>query len=480
MAEAKTLAPVEVVDKRLQNTKLQSVDGIITPDEYYLEDLTLITPVQNISLNGIMSEISYYEDIFKGTTTGAVLLTDSLGLIDRMSMCGNEYLHFKFKKTKKADDNYSLEKYFRVFRVGERLLNNNSGVETYSLHFCSEELFLSEQIKISKAYDGTKISDIVKDILLNQMKIPEDKVSIFETRNLYDFVIPNKKPFEAINWLCNYAQSLNYYGSDFLFFENRNGFNFRPLQKMYESTPYQSYKYIARNAGNVEGTTELGRSLVGIKSYVFLDTHDTLYGTNTGVFANKLISIDPLTRQYRETEFKYDDAFGRYKHLNPNKIINELKNRNSQKMGEATNSVLKVVVGNKDHKKSKYISENAGRVGSVANDIDIETYVPNRTAQLYLSQYSRIKLTLSGDPNITIGQTINVSLPSLKGSDTTTNIEKDEYHTGKYLVTAVRHIIDVNMKYETIVEVTKESLAAKLVNFNDENTMLKTAIKNGG
>lgn len=460
--------------------KLNSFEGLSFPDEYYLESLTLITSVQNISLIGIMSEVSYFEDILKGVTTGVALVTDSLGLIDRLSMCGNEYLFFKFKKTKKTDDNYSIEKYFRVYRVGERMLNNNNGAQTYSLHFCSEELFLSEQTKISKAYDGYQISQIVEDILSTQMKIPSDKLIIQTTKNIYDFIIPNKKPFEAINWLSNYAQSQSTNGADFVFFENRDGFNFLSLQKMYSLKPYGKYQYISRNAGNFNGTTELGRSMTGIKSYSFLDTYDTLYGVNMGAFSNKLLSVDPLARKYRQTEFNYDTNFTKNKHLNSNHLINISKNRFGKTLSESTDSVLKVMVTNKDHKKLSYVNENTQRIGSVANDIDAETFVPNRTAQLALSQYSRIKLTVSGDPNLTIGQTIEVTLPSMKGVEALDTTSVDSYHTGKYLITAVRHIIDTNMRYETVLEIAKESLSSKLVDINDSDELVRSAKNNGG
>lgn len=478
--DGKPVKAEELGEVLITANRTKAYEGLSFPDEYYLESLILVTPVQNISLVGLLTEVSYYEDILKGITTGVALITDSLGVIDRLSMCGNEYLIFKFKKTQQADDAFSILKYFRVYRVGERMLNNNTGVETYGLHFCSEELFLSEQMKISKSYAGEEISKIIQDILVNQMKVPEEKVIIQKTKNVYDFIIPNKKPFEAINWLCNYAQSNTEPGADFVFFENKDGFNFLSLQKMYSFKPYGRYQYIARNAGKVADVTEeLGRSIVGIKSYSFLDTYDTLYGINMGAFSNKLLSIDPLSRRYRYTEFKYENAFKNYKHLNKYQIINESKNRLGKNSSNSTDSVFKVSFSNKDHKKMSYVNENAQRIGSVANNVDVETYIPNRTAQITLSQYSRIRLTLSGDPNLTIGQTIEVSLPSLKSTEANDKTGVDSYHSCKYLITAVRHIIDTNMRYETVVEIATESLGSKLAEINETDSYVILAKNNG-
>jgi hypothetical protein len=203
-----------------------------------------------------------------------------------------------------------------------------------------------------------------------------------------------------------------------------------------------------------------------------LDTFDTLYATNLGVFANKTISIDPLTRSYYTTTFNYSDYMRNAKTLNGQKIISANKNVLGKAAYENENAVLKVLTTNKNQKKAIGVDPT-----SVANDVGVETYVPNRTAQLALAHYSRIKIAVSGDPLLAVGLTINVVLPSMRSSDNSGNFsgEIDRYHSGQYIITAVRHIIDVNMKYETILEIAKDSLETALpyndksVNFPDRN-----------
>ena len=61
---------------------------LTTPDSYYLEGVFLMTPVQKISLSSMMTELSYYEDIMRGSTTGNVVLTDSLGIFKDCNTSG--------------------------------------------------------------------------------------------------------------------------------------------------------------------------------------------------------------------------------------------------------------------------------------------------------------------------------------------------------------------------------------------------------
>ena len=162
---AESLQTVEIVAKK------DIAAGLLTADDFYLEKLNIITPKNIVNIKSIFVELSYYEDIFRGTVSGHVLISDAISMIDRLGLSGNDYLEVKFRKSKLVDAQ-GISKYFRIYRVGERILNN-SETESYALHFCSEELFLSEQTKVSKAYEGKTIEYMVNDILKNHMQIDE-------------------------------------------------------------------------------------------------------------------------------------------------------------------------------------------------------------------------------------------------------------------------------------------------------------------
>ena len=454
-----------------------TASGLTNADQFYLETVELITPVNNVSIKSLVVELSYYEDILKGSVTGHLLLSDSISLIERLQLSGGDFLNLSFSKSQGNKDTSSIKKYFRIYRVSERILIN-AETENYTLHFCSEELFLSEQSKVSKPYSGQKISDIVYDILNNHLKINDKYISLQETDGLYDFVIPYKKPFEAINWLSTYAIQKNKTGADFVFFENSGGFNFISLQNMFNQTEYATYAYSQKNAPEMNGVDELGRGINGIKSYTFLDTFDSLYGVTSGAFANRLISVDPLTRRYKDTKFDYlkdyvnkVDTLNKVKNINNSSVINDLKNRFGKTQNQNYDGVLKVMVSNADQKVAKGISDIPF---SVAGDVRVETYVPYRTAQIALSHYSRIKLTLSGDPNLTVGRTIKVVLPSSVSNKDGSGYNEgnpDPINSGKYLIAAVRHIITTEMRYETVVEVVKDSFASPLTNFTSSEKL---------
>jgi hypothetical protein len=143
-------------------------------------------------------------------------------------------------------------------------------------------------------------------------------------------------------------------------------------------------------------------------------------------------------------------------------VINNTPNSINKKMNEMYEATYKVVVSNKSQNKALGISKQPW---STQNNMDVETYVPYRTAQMALSHYTRIKIVVSGDPKLSVGKTIRVRIPSNRSKKDGSGLNEglyDEYNTGVYLISAVRHIIKSDMKYDTVVEVVKDSMGGQL------------------
>lgn len=411
----------------------------------------------NVDLKKVMIELSYFEDIYSFSTSGYVVVRDSLGLIEKLQITGKEYIDITFGKQRSGANN--IKKSFRVYKIGDRKQNGNLNSEIYKIFFCSEELVLSEQTKVSKSYTGKKISEIVRDILVDKLKTP-NAVSIEETTGMYDFVIPLLKPFEAISWLSLYARptKTDLIGADMLLFENRNGYNFRSIASMMQDSAYTTYKYQQQNLGQQSFNDETNSVL----KFEIVKTFDALNDTSSGMFANRTIVVDPLTRSYSISDFDYNKYKNEVKPVNGQGILPSTKNRLGLSPNQSYEGSLKVLWGTTKANVSSYIDE---KPGSVAKDIFADTYVKYRTAQLALANHTVVKLVIPGDPGLSVGRTINFDMLSLTGGQTK---DKDKFYSGKYLVTAVRHILQSQGVYQTVVEIAKDS---SLRNYQSVNTV---------
>jgi len=447
--------------------------GAYYPQDFSIQTLNLLTASgQRFELKKLMVELSYFEDIYSFVTSGYITLVDAQGFLELFQLTGNEYIEINFGKIRTGDN--STDQLFRIYKTSDRKPSGNMNSEVYTLYFCSEELLLSEQTKISKSYTGTEISKIIENILVEKLKVKKKNIQVIEqTIGMYDFVLPRLKPFEAISWLSTYARPkiTGTIGADMLFFETKNGFNYRSLQSMFKEPIYSTYRYQAKNIE--DSIQDFQEKTITVLDYEFVKTYDALEDINSGTFANKLISIDPLARTYKTIEFNYSDYFEKKKtsSLNKNDVLVPLKNRLGKTQNESYDSRIKVSTSNASQNQLQYVKNIPG---SVAKDIAVENYIPLRTAQLGLANYTVVKITIPGDPGITAGRTINFNLLTLKPSSN--KKELDRYYSGTYLVSAVRHIISSGGAYQTVLEITKDSSPTAYSQINNNSPEFRKAV----
>jgi hypothetical protein len=427
------------------------------PQDYSLDSCKIITTLgQPYEFKPVLMYINYYEDLYSNYITGDLTINDSVGFLSTLSFSGNDYLILSFSKPGTDD---KIEKTFRIYKVSNRYLTKDQN-ETYTLNFCSEEALLSEQYRISKSYMNVKVSDVVKDIVLNKLKVDAKKFSLNnleETKNARNIVIPNYKGFEALNWLCTQAISKDSktQGSSYLFFENILGFNFKSIQSMFKDPVYASYKYEPKNLTmpNDARVQDLPKEKTNVLTFDPVSNFDTLNTVNSGFFANQLIAIDTIRLQHKIHDFDYEKYFSGAQKLNPSGLLTSAQNRLGDTANKTYKSTLKVVTTNTGELiENEYIKSHDPTV----KDILIETTVPYRTAQLAHINYIKYKLTIPGDPLMTVGRVIEFLLPEI--TRTSDGKDPDKFYSGKYLVTAVRHSIDFENKFLTIMEISKESL----------------------
>jgi hypothetical protein len=459
-------------------TPTPATPGIIFPQDYALKSLTLLTPAQTFDIKASTIELCYYEDIFSSTTSGHLSMSDASGYLNKLRFNGNEFIRIIFGKTKSNINN--IDAIFRVYKIGNRTLDNNMQSEVYTLYFCSEEMILNEQYKIQKSYPKKKISEIIDNICSEYLGIDSSNYTIEDTYGTYDFIIPNFKPFEAINWLSTYARSASGNpGADMLFFQNKDGFHFLSLQTLFANTPYNTYNVRPQNIGKKQESLS-DKVLTDVLSYTILDSFDVLSGINQGIFANRFVGIDPLLQRYEITDFNYiggnTDYANKAQNLNGNPIINNYQNRFGDEIYKTSEAVVKMSIVNSGQQLIDYIKN---KVGSVAQDIYAETYIPYRTAQLALANYHRVRLSIPGDPEVKVGMVITFNLPSTEFR-VNDEVRKtlDSFYSGNYLVTAVKQFINPNSNgYTTEIEITKESVPNQIGTIDNTSTIWKNSSK---
>jgi len=415
-----------------QDVSLDVLDIILSNNEKY-------------SVKGLLIELNYFEDLYGFVVSGYMTLKDSVGLIEKLKLTGRESIEIKFDRT--INGNRPTQK-FRLYSIPTRKPIGNLSGEILHVYFCSEELLTSEISKVTTSYKGFAIVGMIQKILREELKSRKDFFGQY-TAGTYSFNIPTIRPFEAISWLSTYALPFaeNRKGADMLFYENYDGFHFKSLGSLYEQNVYKTYKYQQKNTS----VNDIEQGVVSVLDYQFIKSFDALNEVSSGTFANRLIAIDPLTRGIKITDFDYLNPITYSGNsLNANKAVPPVSKVSPK-------SVIKISPFNSGQQNKEYIP-----VGSVSPDIRSETTIPNRTAQIALSNYTVLKIRIPGDPNISIGKVINFNLLTFLRNDTNSQDNLDKFYSGKYIVTAVRHIIQSQGVFQTVLEIAKESTPGRI------------------
>jgi hypothetical protein len=416
-----------------------SGEGSFSQYDFKLSELKIINALgTNIDLDYVFKEINLYEDLFNNVITGDLTVTDSNDLFNRLMMHGNEFISIAFNTPGMT----KYQKVFRIYKISDYSLRGTSNA-TFKIHFCSEEFILNQQYYISKSFKEKRLSDVVKLIARNFLKISEAKLpdkSIEESTLLINpdknpLIVPNLRPFEAINWIASFALNRADLSSGFVFYENISGFNFVSLNSLYSRPTKKDLFYSPKNE---DYTESVGSKHDKLDEMQFKQLFDVLDSMNNGAYASELLKLDVLNRT---TEYeRFGASTTTSKTLNEYLPYNYAKNR----------------IGNSLNQASAYV-----RMFPKFQDNLTSNWLLSRASRLALLNNTRLNIDLPGDSSLSVGDVVSVSIPKADAQTDPNNIQRDGMMSGKYLITGIRHQL-VENTYFCHAELCKDSVNVNL------------------
>lgn len=414
-----------------------SVDGMFGSKDFKIQSLDLINSGgQTLSLQKIFVELQIFQDLYSSVIYGEILINDGNDVFSNFYLVGNEYLSVKIDKPGLGRP---FERLFRIFKASRRTPTTDSG-QSYILHFCSDEMVSSQQILVSKSYKTTKIKNIVSDILRTELSVEPSRIfSLEETSGNFDLIVPNYRPFEAIQWATARGYDQNKFC--YFFFENKNGFNLTSLQTLIKQKPYKTLKYELKNSDR-----DPANNKDSIDNLDILNDFDMLTSISNGAFASKLMTIDIFTQNYNYINYDLGAAEGRGNLINKFKPVNSFKNSKNQTLFEAGDSFFRTYLS---------INDTASEKSN-----DIKFWMLPRAMHMVMLNHFKIKIVVPGDIELKAGDIVNYEFPMFESANKAGK-KLDKKRSGKYLVTAVNHKFSEDV-FESIVEMVSDSYAEQV------------------
>ena len=171
-----------------------------------------------------------YENIFRDYVSADVMINDSINLPYKLPILGEEYLNFEIScKSIEGKLPSLMPGNMYVTSITDRHQTKDRQ-QLFIIHLTSEQGVINSNTTVSQSFRGKQISEIV-DTILNDYVFTDNDYVIEETEGSECIVIPNWKPFKAINWLAKRALNKNSV-PNFLFYESNGSTFFKSIDKI--------------------------------------------------------------------------------------------------------------------------------------------------------------------------------------------------------------------------------------------------------
>lgn len=409
--------------------------GILRFGDFEIKALELISSTGAIyNLYTSFSELSIFEDIYSSSLSGHIMVTDSNDMSSTMDIHGSEFLHIILDKPSLGEP---IDEFFRIYKVSNKIVKNRNST-AFVMHFVTEDQFVANQYKISRAFSGPADASVMS-ILRNDLKVNPKKIKFSNFEPAYgetNVVIPYMKPFQAIQYLC--SRATNKSGSFYFFYENRDGYNFKSLESIVNGQLYKTYSLTPKLLDAPRPEV----SATSINEIIINQNYDSLTTLTTGGFAGRMRNLNVVRRQYTENDLNITNRQN-YPALGKGFPVNNLTNRKGDSLLTSFQAFEKYFV-------------------STTANLDLDDF-PNNSEQFIFRSMEhsllhnfRATVTIPGDPFIKVGDVIVVNLPKFAQS-ITGDQKLDEFYSGKMLVMGVRHTV-TPAAHTTYLEVVKDSV----------------------
>ena len=436
--------------------------------DYNLSHIDLINHNGDIiDLKYIVIEMNIYESIYKNAVTGSIVITDAKNQIGRLEVQGLERIAFKLASPGITDAEDLLDasvetgEPFHVYKITDRK-QVNQGLLVYTLHFASREFMRNLRTKVSQAYNG-RLDMAVQNILRDEKYIDTRKRLKYEkTGNSDKIVIPNLRPFDAIQMIANKSIPANSRSAvGYFFYQTVKGFRFRSWESMVSNQgstprrPKQRFHYMPLKHKDDSVENKIEHDFKSVQSYRFINNfHDVAANTALGTYAHKVISYNFFDKSYTSPEYNYHRQYQDTKHTD---FSNSIKDNNKHP----------VAGGPVDYDNERNISEypesrislqgttqflhNKAKGAKYGLDVEQDGVLDSQriSQRNQILHGTTLKLVVKGQSYLEPGDLIEFALRPVDSDKV--DVEEDSRYGGQYIITKIRHQI-ANDTYVMVME----------------------------
>jgi hypothetical protein len=370
----------------------------------------------------------YFEDILSPCVTAIAQLINSSSLFNILPIRGGEKVTISVDT---AFGEFVLDDLY-VYKVSN--LDAQHSNEMFTLNLVSREGLTNETSRCQTIYRGNLQTTVTK-ILKDDLKTKKYKSENIEgTSNDYSFIGNNRKPFHVLTWLGPKAVPANGQNSGtsgeeargtagFLFYENKDGFNFRSIDSLVSSTKIQTNSADKENIPYYLFTQVIEENQTktnfNILNYNYEKNIDLMKSLRVGMYVNKTYFYD-----------LYSNTLDLYTYKVKDQVKSKLGGAESIAVSdEFGDSISRIMVRTSDRGALK-------TDGSVSDKLRSGADMAMSYSRYNLLFTQALNMVVPCNVNLKVGGIIHAEFPRI---DRSTNMTSDEEQSGYYLIKELRH-----------------------------------------
>ena len=429
-----------------------------------------------IDIKSLVQELNIYESIYKNALTGSLVIIDAQNLIAKLEIQGTERISFTLSTPGAMGDRSIINASeatghpFHVYKITNRK-QIAPGTLIYTLHFGSREFMRNLRTKVSQAYEG-RLDRAVYQIFLDENYLDSKKELTFEPCGNNDkVVIPNLRPFDAINMIASKALPEKSTGVGYYFYETTKGFHFRSWDNMisvngeHRRPTKQEFFYMPMNITDPTIEDKINHDYKSVESYRFINNfHDVAANTLGGTYGHRVITHNLFDKSYNIKDYHYHNDFVSSKHTESARHTIEKYAIAESNVDEIPHNTVDNTSSVSDYSESRvslqsttqFLHNEETGAGYGLDVLQDGKLLGKRVAQqAQVIQGTALKLTIKGQSYLECGDLIEFRLRSV--DEKNTDGAEDPQYAGKYVITKIRHQIN-DKKYTMVLECAKDSV----------------------
>jgi hypothetical protein len=234
-----------------------------------------------------MLRATVYESILVQNYVCEIEVLDTDDTLGKLKVLGDEMIELSFS----APGTPVLDYVFAMDKMTLEAFPGSEKTKKWTLHGVGRETLAAKAIYIQKSYN-TDIASIVSDIhsnFLNSVKT----LATEATEGIQKIIIPNLKPFDAIDMVRRRASSGQNAASNFLYFENADGYHFKTIQGMLSGGVVKSFQH-----SDALGTSIFNNTIDNIIDYEVPQLFSSSERIDLGGLTQRTATYDLRTRKY--------------------------------------------------------------------------------------------------------------------------------------------------------------------------------------